>query len=1590
MEYSFGVLQGSDNPFLQASSGSDINGNNFSSEIKNASLTNKGAGASLLFVDSSVADYQKFAEAAIDVDVFILDATQNGIQQVSSVLATYANVASIHIVAHGAMGTLEVGNSLLDGSHLSLYQDEILGWGQVLAPDADILLYSCNVGEGLVGQAFVNQLGSLTGADIAASDDLTSSQAWGGDWDFEVTTGSIETMAAFERSFLERVNGTLSTLVVTNQTGNSISLYTANNAGGFSAPTTLPVAGTTPSKAVVRDINGDGQEDILTTDEGTDSLSLFINNGVGGFQAAQRFTVGDRPVGLVLGDVNRDGRLDAVVANLNTNDISVLLGSATSIFAAQQRFAAGGMPAGVGLADVNRDGNLDILAGNFQSNTVSVNLGTGTGSFGAPTAFAVGTSPRDLEVADLNNDGILDFVTANRNSNNVSVGLGNGTGGFAITNFAAATASPMFVAVGDINRDGFLDIATASANSNNVAVLLNNRAGGLGAATTIAVGAASQDILLQDINGDSNLDILTSNNGSNRVAIFTGNGAGTFTAQTPLATTVAPFGLAFGGFGSSSPPPADTTPPVFQTAVVNGSTLTLTYNETLDGVSDPAGGAYTVTVNGVQRTVNTVNANGTTVTLTLATAVVAGETVALNYTPPATNPVQDVAGNDAIALTGRAVINSTAPAGDTTPPVLQTAMVNGSTLTLTYNETLDGTSDPVGGVYTVTINGAQRTVNTVNANGTTVTLALASAVVTGETVALSYTPPTTNPVQDVAGNDAIALTGRAVTNTTTSPNGSAPSLVNAVVSGRIANSIVKLIYNERLDGNADPTPSSYTVRVNGAVRTVTAVDVQPSTTAEGITVILSLANPISQGDVVTVSYTPGTVAVQDIDGNDAAGFSNIAVTNLRNFTRSLGSLTVGSVFDFTQFGYTYDYGQINNFNTLPAGATNTTNLDIRKNAIDMTAAEIDAYINSILTLKETTLLTNNGVEISLYDQFVALHISTSDAVGRQAPNGSTMVNPAHGGPAFLPWHRPLVAEYEDALQLVNPTVTLPFWDWTNLTATNNIVFQDNFMSADRQGPVDTGYFTLANGWGMRTDLSGTRWTGINANPVAISRGSRVTNPGTWATNITSILGNTTYGTFRNNLEQGVGAHNNAHGSIGGIMSNVAASPNDPMFWMLHANVDRLWAEWQISNHWGTGFYVTGSQNYAHNLNDPLLGWDNGAIPLAPDLRDLLPKSPGTGLRAMVSGNITVNGTLQNNTVVAPGNSPGVVSVKGDYIQGHDGELTIELTGRKAGKEYDVLTVAGTAKLSGTLNLYFLNDFAPKHGTFTFLTADSIEGDFTDVNLFGLDQPMAYKLIKSGDGKSYQLQMMGLDEMNSSNLGIAQTQKALFEDTDLSLYNPSFGIGLDMAIYGYGPHGWGDDVMPHSDHGMDTDWYLPYDVDVNEWIIALEAGAMIPKAYRTPMMPGDHSGHDPCHSEHGHHHPGHHTGSIGDDDHHHPDRDPESKDSHYCQCKQGNSCGKPKHPGSEPGEHDLRHTTDLGDHAGHSDGQHGHAVGSPGDDDHRHPDRDPKREGSSHCQCKQGNSCGKPKAPAPESKEHRFEAPVEQPSARFEAVLTGVG
>ncbi len=188
------------------------------------------------------------------------------------------------------------------------------------------------------------------------------------------------------------------------------------------------------------------------------------------------------------------------------------------------------------------------------------------------------------------------------------------------------------------------------------------------------------------------------------------------------------------------------------------------------------------------------------------------------------------------------------------------------------------------------------------------------------------------------------------------------------------------------------------------------------------------------------------------------------------------------------------------------------------------------YINTITQL-------NSGPTPTKYAQLVSYH---SDMMAHRMHGGMGPI----GRQRFLPWHRDFLLHLEKALQEADPRAFVPYWEWSLDRALPNWI----------AGFRPTVVIPPVGGMGERT----IQVTRSPHNPAGLPTAQQVksldSNKRLDYTQFTSIL---------------EGYHNTVHGWVGGTMTDISRAAADPVFYMHHAEVDRIWAIWQ-GRHWNAG------------------------------------------------------------------------------------------------------------------------------------------------------------------------------------------------------------------------------------------------------------------------------------------------------------------------------------------------------------------------------------------------------------------------------------
>ncbi|MEM9447471.1 MAG: Ig-like domain-containing protein [Cyanobacteria bacterium P01_E01_bin.6] len=146
----------------------------------------------LVVIDPGVENYQSLVDGVVDgAKVFVLDANRDGVQQITEILQSFRSrplhSLSLHIVSHGAPGTLYLGNGELSLSNLNCYTEKLNSW-----TSRDLLLYGCNVAAGDAGEEFISKLNSLTNANIFASTTRIGNVIHGDNWQLDFSTNNLK------------------------------------------------------------------------------------------------------------------------------------------------------------------------------------------------------------------------------------------------------------------------------------------------------------------------------------------------------------------------------------------------------------------------------------------------------------------------------------------------------------------------------------------------------------------------------------------------------------------------------------------------------------------------------------------------------------------------------------------------------------------------------------------------------------------------------------------------------------------------------------------------------------------------------------------------------------------------------------------------------------------------------------------------------------------------------------------------------------------------------------------------------------------------------------------------------------------------------------------------------------------------------------------------------------------------------------------------------------------------------------------------------------------------------------------------------
>ncbi len=289
-------------------------------------------------------------------------------------------------------------------------------------------------------------------------------------------------------------------------------------------------------------------------------------------------------------------------------------------------------------------------------------------------------------------------------------------------------------------------------------------------------------------------------------------------------------------------------------------------------------------------------------------------------------------------------------------------------------------------------------------------------------------------------------------------------------------------------------------------------------------------------------------------------------------------------------------------------------MGVRVEVRSLSADQRKAFTDALLAVKKQ----------GRYDEYVHWHHAVMvPTVDPTEPANPDYRNGAHRGPAFLPWHREFLMQVEADLQKVNSAITIPFWNWSI----------DSKLDDPHTSPIWTNDFmggngVEADGWRVGNGpfaYAAGNWPipVLHGGPALLRRFGfdvpRLPSPEDVALAMAESFYDTppynsspfTLG-FRNRMEgwitqrgdgrvkfPGSQLHNRVHLWVGGSMTPMT-SPNDPIFFLHHCFIDKLWADWQKQQDkdWKESGYPGTAPRYnpvsggpqGHNVPDVLKPW----------------------------------------------------------------------------------------------------------------------------------------------------------------------------------------------------------------------------------------------------------------------------------------------------------------------------------------------------------------------------------------------------------------
>lgn len=320
-----------------------------------------------------------------------------------------------------------------------------------------------------------------------------------------------------------------------------ISWYENDGSGSFSDQSVITYNADGAFDVYTADLDGDGDQDILSASSWDDKIAWYENNGSGSFSDQKVITYNaDGAFSVYAADLDGDGDEDVMAASWIGDKITWYENIGGNGTFSDQNLVANDFEKAedVYAADLDGDGDRDLLTTAEGDDIVAWHENDGSGSFSSQRVITTDIIGGErIHAEDLDGDGDKDVLSASDGDDKIAWYENDGTGSFSeqkVITTAAIGATSVYTA--DADEDGDPDVFSASRVDDKVAWYENEESSSFSSQKVITSNADGADeVYAADLDGDSDVDVLSSSKFDDTVSWYENQGDG---SNGPISVSI--------------------------------------------------------------------------------------------------------------------------------------------------------------------------------------------------------------------------------------------------------------------------------------------------------------------------------------------------------------------------------------------------------------------------------------------------------------------------------------------------------------------------------------------------------------------------------------------------------------------------------------------------------------------------------------------------------------------------------------------------------------------------------------------------------------------------------------------------------------------------------------------------------------------------------------------------------------------------------------------------------------------------------------------------------------------------------------------